>query len=304
DFRAFRRDRAEFDKLIERQLVLPEFPDRERGAVDRQRRDDGVDARAVGKAGVADRRRFVDAPADLADDALTDIEELLVVAETDAGALNLAADLDEHRTGAVDHDIGDVVARQQGLERAVSKHVVADVVEQLFLLGDRHHDVLDRDDLVDDVADFLARRLAVELGELGEIDRLDQRAEDRRLDLIVIVRAPRFHRGRRWWRWRFCRGHRWRRDGRRRNLARRRHAGRGRRHGGARFYRPRIAFSSATLTKHRALQAGGSLAPQFLDQWRQERAFRLLGLAAAGQPLRDLQEHLGGAMIGGDFRDH
>ena len=192
DFRAFRRDRAELDELVEGQLVLLELADGERGAVDRQRRDDGVDARAVGKARVADRRGFVDAPADLADDALADVEELLVVAEADAGALDLAADFDEHRAGAVDHDVGDVVARQQRLQRAVAEHVVADVVEQFFLLGDRHHDVLDRDDLVDDVADFLARRLAVELGELGEVDRLDQGAEDRRLDLVIGVRAPRF----------------------------------------------------------------------------------------------------------------
>ena len=45
-----------------------------------------------------------------------------------------------------------------GSKRAVAEHVVADVVEQILLLGDRHHDVLDRDDLVDDVADFVARR--------------------------------------------------------------------------------------------------------------------------------------------------
>ena len=194
DLRAFRRDRAELDQLVERQLVLLEFADGERGAVDRERRHDGVDAGAVGEAGVADRRGFVDAPADLADDALADVEQLLVVAEADAGALDLAGDFDEDRAGAVHHDVGDVVARQQRLERAVAEHVVADVVEQLFLLGDRHHDVLDRDDLVDDVADFLARRLAVELGELGEVDRLDQRAEDRRLDLVVIVGLARLRR--------------------------------------------------------------------------------------------------------------
>ena len=35
---------------------------------------------------------------------------------------------------------------------------------------------------------------AVELGELGEIDRLDQRAEDRRLDLVIVFRAARFDR--------------------------------------------------------------------------------------------------------------
>src|SRR5215207_8728748 len=54
-----------------------------------------------------------------------------------------------------------------------------------------------------------------------------------------------------------------------------------------------------------ALHAGDLLlGPQLLDQRRQQRTLRLLGLAAAGEPLRDLQEHLGGAMRGGDFRDH
>ena len=159
DLGAFRRDRAELDQLVERQLVLLELADGERRAVDRQRRRDHVDARAVGQARVADRRGFVDAAADLADDALADVEQLLVVAEADVGLLDLAVDFDVDRAGAVDHDVGDVVARQQRLERAVAEHVVADVVEQLLLLGDRHHDVLDRDDLVDDVADFLARRI-------------------------------------------------------------------------------------------------------------------------------------------------
>src|SRR4030088_2394131 len=46
------------------------------------------------------------------------------------------------------------------------------------------------------------------------------------------------------------------------------------------------------------------LGPQLIDQGRQERPLRLLGLAAACQPLRNLQKHLGGAMIGGDFRNH
>ncbi|MBA7476868.1 hypothetical protein ES703_88786 [subsurface metagenome] len=198
DFGALRRDRAELDQLVKRQFVLLELTNGERGAIDRQRRHDGVDAGAVGEAGVAYRRGFVDAPADLADDALADVEQLLVVAEADAGALDLAVDFDEHRAGAVDHDVGDVVARQQRLQRAVAEHVVADVVEQFFLLGNRHHDVLDRDDLVDDVAYFLARRLAVEFGELGEVDRLDQGAEDRRLDLVVIVRLARLHDRRGW----------------------------------------------------------------------------------------------------------
>ena len=183
------RDGAELDQLVERQLVLLELADGERGAVDRQRRHDGVDARAVRQARVADRRGFVDAAADLADDALADIQELLVVAEADAGLLDLAFDFDVDRAGAVHHDVGDVVARQQRLERAEAEHVVADVVEQFFLLGDRHHDVLDRDDLVDDVADFLARRVGVEPRELRQIDGLDQRAEDGAFGLVIGSRS-------------------------------------------------------------------------------------------------------------------
>ncbi len=176
------------------------------------------------------------------------------------GALDAARDFDEHRSGAVDHDVGDVVARQQRLQRTVPQNVVADVVEQLFLLGDRHHDVLDRDDLVDDIADFLARRLAIELGELGKVDRFDQGAEDGRLDLIIAVRPPRFHGGRRrrWFGW--CdrrRGNSGRRGGPR-NGGRRtgnwfRYAGRG-------FCRPLVAFS-ATLTKHDSTPCGLSTLP-------------------------------------------
>ena len=55
DFRALDRDRAEFDQLVERQLVLLELTNGERRPVDRQRRNDGIDAGAVGEARVADR---------------------------------------------------------------------------------------------------------------------------------------------------------------------------------------------------------------------------------------------------------
>src|SRR6202022_4503967 len=47
-----------------------------------------------------------------------------------------------------------------------------------------------------------------------------------------------------------------------------------------------------------ALHTGGLLGPQLLDEGRQERTPRLFGFATACQPLRDLRNHLGGAMIG------
>jgi hypothetical protein len=73
------------------------------------------------------------------------------------GPLDLAVDFDIGRVGTIDHDIGNVIARQKRLRRTIAKNVVTDVIEQLFLLGNRHHDILDTDDLYDDVADFLAR---------------------------------------------------------------------------------------------------------------------------------------------------
>ena len=106
------------------------------------------------------------------------------------GLLHLAADFDEGRRSAVDHDVGDVVAGEQRLERTIAQNVVADVLEQLFLLGDRHHDVLDLDDLADDVADLFARSGGIELGELRQVDRVDQRVEDRRLDVVVLFGVP------------------------------------------------------------------------------------------------------------------
>src|SRR5690606_28785190 len=157
DARPLRGDRAVLDELLHRQLVALELADRQSRAVDGQGWADDVHATAVGQAGVADRARFVDPAADLADDALADVHQLVVVAEADIGLKHLAVDLDEGALGAVDHDVGDVVAGKQGLERAVAEHVVADILEQLFLLGDAHHHILDRDDLVHDVADLVAR---------------------------------------------------------------------------------------------------------------------------------------------------
>ena len=157
--------------------------------IDRERGDDDVDAAAVGEARIADGACFVDAPADLRHDALTDVQQLIVVAEPDICVLHLAVNFDVGRLGAVHHDIGDVVAGQQRLERAVAQNVVADVLQQVFLLGDRHHDILDGDDLVDDIANLVASAVPVKLRQLGQVDGVDQRVKDRRLDIVVFVRA-------------------------------------------------------------------------------------------------------------------
>src|SRR5260370_1114900 len=67
DLRPRLRNRAKLDQLIERQLILFEFADGERGAIDCERWHDHVHSRAVREPCVANRGRLVDATAYLAD---------------------------------------------------------------------------------------------------------------------------------------------------------------------------------------------------------------------------------------------
>ena len=60
-----RGHRAELDQVVRLVRVGGELPDRERGTVDRERRDDRVHTRTVGQARVHVRARLVDAAADL-----------------------------------------------------------------------------------------------------------------------------------------------------------------------------------------------------------------------------------------------
>ena len=92
---------------VERDRLVGEFTNRDGGAAQRQRRDDDVDAAAVLQAGVGQRRGLVDAAADLVDDPLGDLEQMLLVAELDLGELQLALAFDEGLVGTVDHDVAD-----------------------------------------------------------------------------------------------------------------------------------------------------------------------------------------------------
>ena len=74
------RPRLAPDQVVGAELVGAETANREHRAVQRQRRDDRVDARSVGQPRVDHRARFVDAAADRADDALDDLLQVPLVA--------------------------------------------------------------------------------------------------------------------------------------------------------------------------------------------------------------------------------
>ena len=95
------------DHLLLRDDVAAEAADAEARAVQRQRRNDGVDARAVLQARVHDGLRFVDAAADLRDDLFDDVQQVRVVLEPDGGLRQLAVPLDEDLVVAVDQDVRD-----------------------------------------------------------------------------------------------------------------------------------------------------------------------------------------------------
>ncbi len=94
------RDRLVGDQVVDQQRLGAEPPDREQGAVEGQRRDDGVDAAAVGKPGVDHRAGLVHPPADPADDPLDDLDQVPFVVENDAALLQPAPALDVDRSWA------------------------------------------------------------------------------------------------------------------------------------------------------------------------------------------------------------
>ena len=74
-----RRDAPLGHQVVDRIALLAEAPDRQRRAVDRQRRNDRVDARAVAQPRVHHRRRFVHPPPDLRNDPVDDQHQMLIV---------------------------------------------------------------------------------------------------------------------------------------------------------------------------------------------------------------------------------
>ena len=104
----------ELDQLVEGQLVLLELADRQRRPVNGDRWRDHVDARPSGRRASQIGLDSSDAATDLADDALADIHQLLLVAEADVGQLDLAVNFDIGLARIVHHDVGDVVGASSG----------------------------------------------------------------------------------------------------------------------------------------------------------------------------------------------
>ena len=103
-----RGERAVGHQALQVEWDAGETADREQRAVHRDRRNHGVDARAVGQAGVDHRLGLVDPAPDLVDDALDHPEQVLFVGETDRRELQLAEPVDVDLVRRVHENVRDV----------------------------------------------------------------------------------------------------------------------------------------------------------------------------------------------------
>jgi hypothetical protein len=168
------RQTADLDELVHVDRHACELADREQRAVDRERRDDCIDARAIGETRVDHRGGLVHVPAHGRDDLVDDAQEVRIVLEAHPGRHQEPLVLDEDPLVGVDQDVGDRVVLQQGLQRAESRELVQDLLGEPIALGVVELRVLLVQELLDALAPLLAhvlRRPALEASRIGRVEQ-------------------------------------------------------------------------------------------------------------------------------------
>ena len=162
------RQRLQRDQVFRLEPLGRKPADRQKRAVHGQRRDDRVDARSVGQPRVHHRRAVVDPAADAAHDPIDDPEQVAIVLEGRGHAFEDAGTLDEDVPMRVDQDVADARVAEQRLERPETEHVVQDLAEQRFTLGDVERRRFLRQQLAEQRAD-----LRLGAGALGDRERFE-----------------------------------------------------------------------------------------------------------------------------------
>ena len=153
------------DELVGAEAAAAKAPDREDRAVERQRRDDDVHARAVGQPRVAERLALVDAPPQRREDALDRVAQVGLAGEARGGRLDAAFTLDPDPAGPVDHHLVDGVVGQEGLERPEAERALGDPLREPCARGVVEQARLAVDERPDALVDVDAREAGVGLGE-------------------------------------------------------------------------------------------------------------------------------------------
>src|SRR5207248_11802551 len=109
--------------------------DRELVAVQGKRRNDDIDATAIRETGIDHRARLVDASANSTSNALSDIYDMLTIAELCCRLFQLAMSLDVDIERAIDQDVGDRLVLEQRFEWAEPDHIVGQLGRECRFLG-------------------------------------------------------------------------------------------------------------------------------------------------------------------------
>jgi len=103
-------------KVLEGQGIRAEAPDRDGGAVERQRGNDRVDARAVRQTRVAHGLVSSIRRPTFRHDPVEDLHQVVVIAEGDLRPLDASPLFEEDILRTVDHDVGDALFLEERLE--------------------------------------------------------------------------------------------------------------------------------------------------------------------------------------------
>src|SRR3989442_1499570 len=148
-------------------------------------RDDGVHARAVGRARVHHGRAFVDAPAHPRHDAVDDLQQVLVVAKDDRRRLELAEPLDVDLTRGVDQDVGDVRVAHERLDRPEAVDLVQDLLGEPFAVAHAERNRLLLDERGDRALQLRGGLVHLDARQVGQVHPVEQLAMDADLQVLV-----------------------------------------------------------------------------------------------------------------------
>ena len=114
------------------------------------------------------------------EDAVDDVEDVLIVAEGDVDLLDAAGALDVDALGAIDHDLGDGLVGQQRLDGPEARHLLEHAVHEALPLQPGEVQLMLDDEAVHELADD-AGQLAAYPGRVGEVDARGEGIDDLRL---------------------------------------------------------------------------------------------------------------------------
>ncbi len=183
-------------QVVELQRVDGEAPDGQGGAVHRDRRDDGVDARPVGEPGIHHGRGLVDPAPHGRDDPVDDLLQVVVILEARPGELDLPEALHVDMAVAVDQDVRDRRVVHERLDRPQSEDLVEDLLVELLalLVVERRRERLLGEDPVRESPDLLLEQMLVQGIDEGEVQHVHETIVDLAFQLVVFVRDQEHHR--------------------------------------------------------------------------------------------------------------